>query len=180
MRAIPGMTIISPCDANETYAAVKAAAEIDGPVYLRLARLATPVMDPMPFTVGKGNVMKDGKDAVIFTCGIMVNECLKAAETLKEQGMDAAIINLHTIKPIDEELVKEYASKCKKVFTVEEHSVIGGLGDAVADVVLKNGIACSFKKIGVQDVFGQSGKALHVLEEYGLTGPQIAKSILEG
>ena len=177
MRVLPGMTVICPCDANETYQAVKAAAEIKGPVYLRLARLATPVMDPMPFTVGKGNVLADGSDAVIFTCGLMVSECLKAAELLKEKGMSPAIVNLHTIKPIDAELVRAYAAKCKRVYTVEEHSVIGGLGDAVADVILSGGVACSFHKIGVQDRFGQSGKAMEVLAEYGLTGAQIAKTI---
>ena len=177
MRVLPGMTVICPCDANETYQAVKAAAEIKGPVYLRLARLATPVLDPMPFTVGKGNVLADGSDAVIFTCGLMVSECLKAAELLKEKGMHPAIVNLHTIKPIDAELVRTYAAKCKRVYTVEEHSVIGGLGDAVADVILSGGVACSFHKIGVQDRFGQSGKAMEVLAEYGLTGAQIAKTI---
>ena len=177
MRVLPGMTVICPCDANETYQAVKAAAEMDGPVYLRLARLATPVLDPMPFTIGKGNVLMDGSDAVIFTCGLMVSECLKAVELLKEKGMHPAIVNLHTIKPIDAELVRTYAAKCKRVYTVEEHSVIGGLGDAVGDVLLSGGVACSFKKIGVQDVFGQSGKAMDVLAEYGLTGPQIAQTI---
>lgn len=177
MRVLPGMTVICPCDANETYQAVKAAAELDGPVYLRLARLATPVFDPMPFTIGKGNVLVDGSDAVIFTCGLMVNECLKAVELLKEKGMHPAIINLHTIKPIDAELVRTYAAKCKRVYTVEEHSVIGGLGDAVADVLLSSGVACNFKKIGVQDRFGQSGKAMDVLAEYGLTGAQIAQTI---
>ena len=177
MRVLPGMTVICPCDANETYQAVKAAAEMDGPVYLRLARLATPVLDPMPFTIGKGNVLMDGSDAVIFTCGLMVSECLKAAELLKEKGMHPAIVNLHTIKPIDAELVRTYAAKCKRVYTVEEHSVIGGLGDAVGDVLLSSGVACTFKKIGVQDRFGQSGKAMEVLAEYGLTGPQIAQTI---
>ena len=146
MRVLPGMTVICPCDANETYQAVKAAAEIKGPVYLRLARLATPVMDPMPFTVGKGNVLVDGSDAVIFTCGLMVSECLKAAELLKEKGMHPAIVNLHTIKPIDAELVRTYAAKCKRVYTVEEHSVIGGLGDAVADVLLSSGVGMYFQK----------------------------------
>ena len=134
-------------------------------------------MDPMPFIVGKGNVLVDGSDAVIFTCGLMVSECLKAAELLKEKGMHPAIVNLHTIKPIDAELVRTYAAKCKRVYTVEEHSVIGGLGDAVADVILSGGVACSFHKIGVQDRFGQSGKAMEVLAEYGLTGAQIAKTI---
>lgn len=177
MRALPGMTVICPCDANETYQAVKAAAELDGPVYLRLARLPSPVFDPMPFTIGKGNVLVDGSDLVIFTCGILVSESLKAAEILREKGISAAVINLHTIKPIDEELVAAYAAKCRRVYTVEEHSVIGGLGDAVGDVILRRRVECTLDKIGVQDRFGQSGKPMEVLAEYGLTAPQIAKAI---
>ena len=177
MRALPGMTVICPCDANETYQAVKAAAELDGPVYLRLARLPSPVFDPMPFTIGKGNVLVDGSDLVIFTCGILVSESLKAAELLREKGISAAVVNLHTIKPIDEELVAAYAAKCRRVYTVEEHSVIGGLGDAVGDVILRRRVDCTLDKIGVQDRFGQSGKPLEALAEYGLTAPQIAKAI---
>ena len=177
MRALPGMTVICPCDANETYQAVKAAAELDGPVYLRLARLPSPVLDPMPFTIGKGNVLVDGSDLVIFTCGVLVSESLKAAELLREKGISAAVVNLHTIKPIDEELVAAYAAKCRRVYTVEEHSVIGGLGDAVGDVILRRRVDCTLDKIGVQDRFGQTGKPLEVLAEYGLTAPQIAKAI---
>jgi len=134
------------------------------------------VLDPMPFTVGKGNVLVDGSDAVIFTCGLMVSECLKAAELLKEKGMHPAIVNLHTIKPIDAELVRAYAAKCKRVYTVEEHSVIGGLGDAVAAELVGTG-AFTFRKIGIQDRFGQSGKPADLLKEYGLTGAQIAEEI---
>ena len=178
MRVLPGMTVIVPCDANETYKAVEAAAAIDGPVYLRLARLATTVFDPMPFEVGKGNVMRDGKDAVIFACGLMVEESLKAAELLKEQGKDVAVVNLHTIKPLDRELVARYAAKCKNVFTAEEHSVIGGLGDAIADVLVGNG-EFTFTKLGIEDQFGQSGKAMDVLRAYGLCGDQIAQRIAE-
>ena len=177
MRSLPGMTVLCPCDATETYAAVKAAAEIEGPVYLRLARLPTPVFDPMPFTVGKANVIEDGTDAAIITCGTMVYESMKAVEILKAQGKSVAIINMHTIKPIDEEIIKEYAAKCKTLFTVEEHSVIGGLGDAVGDVLLKNQISCKFQKIGVQDCFGQSGKPAELLKEYGLSAEQIAETI---
>ena len=178
MRVLPGMTVIVPCDANETYKAVEAAAAIDGPVYLRLARLATTVFDPMPFEVGKGNMMRDGKDAVIFACGLMVEESLKAAELLKEQGKDVAVVNLHTIKPLDRELVARYAAKCKNVFTAEEHSVIGGLGDAIADVLVGNG-EFTFTKLGIEDQFGQSGKAMDVLRAYGLCGDQIAQRIAE-
>lgn len=179
MRVLPGMTVISPCDANETVKAVKAAAEIDGPVYLRLARLPTAVFEDMPFTVGKGNVIREGKDAVIFTYGTMVEVSLDAAQILADKGMDVAVVNMHTLKPLDEELVKTYAQKCGKVFTVEEHSVIGGLGDAVAGVIAGKGVF-QFTKIGVNDRFGQSGKPLEVLREYGLCADQVAERILAG
>ena len=178
MRAIPGMTVICPADANEARKAVFAAAEMEGPVYLRLARLATPVFEEdYPFEIGKANVVREGTDAVVFATGIMVNECLEAAKLLSAQGHEVAVVNIHTIKPIDRECVIQYAQKCSRVITIEEHSTIGGLGDAVAEVLMGK-VNCSFKKIGVQDVFGQSGKAKDVLREYGLTAPQIAESIL--
>jgi len=179
MRVIPGMTVISPADANEARKAVFAAAKMEGPVYLRLARLATPVFEEdYPFEIGKANVMREGTDVAVFATGIMVNEALEAAKILEAQGKSVAVINVHTIKPIDAECVKKYAEKCGKVITVEEHSVIGGLGDAVADVLMGK-VHCVFKKIGVQDQFGQSGKAKDVLREYGLTADQIAESIKE-
>ena len=179
MRVIPGMTVICPADANEARKAVFAAAEMDGPVYLRLARLATPVFEQdYPFEIGKANVMREGTDAVIFATGIMVNEVLEAAKLLEAEGKSVAVINVHTIKPIDAECVTKYAQQCGNVITVEEHSVIGGLGDAVADVLMGK-INCKFKKIGVQDCFGQSGKAKDVLREYGLTADQIAQRIKE-
>ena len=181
MRAIPGMTVICPADANEAKAATMAIAEIDGPVYMRLARLATPVFEGdmvKPFEIGKANVLREGKDVAIFATGLMVNESLMAAEALASEGIDAAVINIHTIKPIDAECVTKYAEKCGKVITVEEHSVIGGLGDAVADVLMGK-VNCKFHKIGVNDRFGQSGKAKDVLREYGLTADQIAAKIKE-
>ncbi len=179
MRVIPGMTVISPADANEARKAVFAAAEMDGPVYLRLARLATPVFEEdYPFEIGKANVMREGSDVAVFATGIMVAEALEAAKLLEAEGKSVSVINVHTIKPIDAECVKKYAEKCGKVVTVEEHSVIGGLGDAVADVLMGK-VNCVFKKIGVQDCFGQSGKAKDVLREYGLTADQIAASIKE-
>ena len=129
MRAIPGMTVICPADANETRRAVFAAAELDGPVYLRLARLASPVFeDEQPFTIGKANVLREGSDVAVFATGLMVSESLAAAKLLEAQGVSAAVINVHTIKPLDAECVAAYARKCGKVVTVEEHSVIGGLG----------------------------------------------------
>ncbi len=177
MRVLPGMTVICPADANETLKAVKAAVEIDGPVYLRLARLPTAVFDDMPFTVGKGNVLREGKDGVIFTYGTMVEVSLDAAKMLADKGMDVAVVNMHTIKPLDEALVKAYAAKVGKVFVVEEHNVIGGLGEAVASVLAGTGTFV-FKKIGVEDRFGQSGKPMDVLREYGLCADQIAEKIL--
>lgn len=177
MRAIPGMTVIVPADANEAKKAVFALAEFDGPAYLRLARLASPVFEEEhPFEIGKANVLKDGTDVAVFTCGLMVSECLEAAKLLEEDGIHAAVINVHTIKPIDAACVTRYARQCGAVVTVEEHSVIGGLGDAVSDVLMGN-VACKFRKLGVKDAFGQSGKAEDVLREYGLTADQIAANI---
>ena len=179
MRAIPGMTVICPADANETRKAVFAAAELDGPVYIRLARLATPVFEEdYPFQIGKATVLREGADVAVFATGLMVSEALKAAELLAGEGVSAAVINVHTVKPIDEECVAAWAEKCGRVVTVEEHSVIGGLGDAVAGALMGR-VHCAFRKIGVQDQFGQSGKAWDVLAEYGLTAPQIAQSIKE-
>ena len=179
MRVIPGMTVICPADANETRKAVFAAAEMEGPVYIRLARLATPVFEEdYPFEIGKANVLREGADVAVFATGLMVSEALKAADLLAAQGVSAAVINVHTVKPIDADCVEEYAAKCGRVVTVEEHSVIGGLGDAVAGVLMGK-VDCAFRKIGVQDQFGQSGKAWEVLAEYGLTAPQIAESIKE-
>ena len=176
MRVLPNMTVFVPSDANECYQCVEAAAKIDGPVYIRTAQLATPVYDPRPFTVGKGTVIRDGKDCVIFTCGIMMEHTLEAVDLLAAKGIDAALVSFHTLKPFDEQLAREYTAKCGKVFTVEEHSVIGGLGDAVASAVIGKGVEY-FEKIGINDVFGQSGKPADLLKEYGLTGPQIAERI---
>jgi len=177
MRVLPNMTVFVPSDANECYKCVEAAAKIDGPVFIRTARLPSPVYEERPFEVGKGNVIKDGKDLVIFTCGIMLEHCLEAVEILASKGIDAALVNHHTLKPFDEELTREYAAKCGKVFTVEEHSVIGGLGDAVASAICGMGLE-KFQKIGINDEFGQSGKPADLLVEYGLTGSQIAEKIL--
>ncbi len=178
MRVLPGMTVFVPSDANECYQCVEAAAKIEGPVYIRTARLPSPIYDPRPFEVGKGQVIRDGKDCVIFTCGIMLEHSLEAVEILKEHGVDAAVVNFHTLKPFDDELAIAYAQKCRKVFTVEEHSVIGGLGDAVASAIIGKGGFDSFEKIGINDEFGQSGKPADLLVEYGLTGRQIADRIL--
>ena len=179
MRLIPGMTVIVPADANEAKKATFALAEFQGPAYMRLARLATPVFEEdYPFEIGKANVLREGKDAAVFACGLMVNEALEAAKLLSAEGIEISVINVHTIKPIDAECVTKYAEKCGNVITVEEHSVIGGLGDAVADVLMGK-VCCKFRKIGVNDRFGQPGKAADVLREYGLTADQIAVKIKE-
>lgn len=177
MRLIPGMTVIVPADANEAKKATFALAEFQGPAYMRLARLATPIFEEdYPFEIGKANVLREGKDAAVFACGLMVNEALEAAKLLSAEGIEISVINVHTIKPIDAECVTKYAEKCGNVITVEEHSVIGGLGDAVADVLMGK-VCCKFRKIGVNDRFGQAGKAADVLREYGLTADQIAAKI---
>ena len=179
MRVIPGMTVIVPADAKEAQKATFALADFQGPAYMRLARLATPVFEEdYPFEIGKANVLREGKDAAVFACGLMVNEALEAAKLLAAEGIEISVINVHTIKPIDAECVTKYAEKCGNVVTVEEHSVIGGLGDAVADVLMGK-VCCKFRKIGVNDQFGQSGKAADVLREYGLTADQIAAKIKE-
>ncbi len=180
MRAVPGMTVIVPGDANEARKAVMAAAEFDGPMYLRFGRAPQPVLDDAPFEIGRANVLRDGNDVAIFACGYMVGEALAAAEALKADGVDAAVVNVHTIKPLDCETVLKYANKCKKVVTAEEHNIIGGLGDAVAGVLIGNG-DFKFRKVGVEDRFGQSGKVAPLLVEYGLTAANIvakAKEIL--
>ena len=177
MRVLPGMTIFSPSDANETRQCVKAAAEINGPVFIRTARLPSPVYEARPFSIGKGEVLKEGKDCVIFTCGIMLEHCVDAVNILEEKGVDAALVSFATIKPFDKELALEWTNKTGHVFTIEEHSVIGGLGDAVADAICGKG-AFTFRKIGINDEFGQSGKPADLLKEYSLTGAQLAEKIL--
>ena len=177
MRMIPGMTVIVPADAKEARKATFALAAFKGPAYMRLARLATPVFDEeYPFEIGKANVLREGKDVAVFACGLMVNEALEAAKLLAAEGIENTVNNHQTINPIEEACLSEYAAKCANVDTVEEHSVIGGLGDAVAGVLMGK-INCKFLKIGVNDQFGQSGKAADVLREYGLTADQIAAKI---
>ena len=179
MRVIPGMTVICPADANETRAALDAITEFNGPVYMRLSRMATPVFEgslAKPFSLGKANILRDGNDAVVFATGVMVSEALQAAALLSAEGIEITVVNIHTIKPIDAECVTKYAEKCGRVITAEEHSVIGGLGDAVADVLMGK-VNCKFHKIGVNDRFGQSGKAEQLMEEYGLTAAHIADAV---
>ena len=179
MRSIPGMVVLSPADDVEARAAVIAAYNYQGPVYLRFSRLATPVFhDPetYEFQIGKGEKLTDGYDIAVIATGLMTNEALRAAVLAKRQGMNVRVINMPTIKPIDEEIILTAARECGRIITVEEHSVIGGLGDAVADVLMGK-VNCKFHKIGVNDRFGQSGKAADVLREYGLTADQIAETV---
>ena len=176
MRVIPGMTILSPCDAKETRKAVEAAAQIEGPVYLRLARLPSRVFDESPFEVGKANVLRDGTDMAIFTTGVILSNVLDAVDALEQDGYSIAVINIHTIKPIDRECIEHYACKCPRLVTVEEHSIIGGLGDAVMDVVEGRR---KVVKIGILDRFGQSGKPEALLEEYGLSIGRIKERLQE-
>lgn len=178
MRTIPGMTIINPADDVEAKAAVEAAILHEGPVYMRFGRLAAPVFndaDTYKFDLGKGIKLREGSDISIIATGLMVSEALKAAEILAAEGVSAEVINIHTIKPIDKEIITATAAKTRKVLTVEEHSVIGGLGSAVCDVLAET---CPTKvvKIGVNDEFGHSGPAVKLLEEFGLCADNIVKT----
>ncbi|MCR5799584.1 MAG: transketolase family protein [Lachnospiraceae bacterium] len=180
MRTIPGMTVIVPSDDIEAKAAVRAALEMNGPVYLRFGRAAVPVINDNPdyrFEIGKGVKLKDGNDVTIIATGICVDSALNAASILEEKGIKADVINIHTIKPLDEKIVIESAKKTGKVFTVEEHSVIGGLGSAVCDCLSANA-PTKVVKIGMNDCFGESGPAAALVAKYGLDGEGVAKTIL--
>ena len=176
MRTIPGMTIINPSDALEAYSAVEAAINFEGPVYLRFGRFAVPnltaEMDGYKFEIGKGVTMRDGKDVTIVATGYMVHVALEAAELLKAEGIDARVINIHTIKPLDREIVLKAAKETGAIVTAEEHNVIGGLGSAVCDAVCEAN-PVPVIKVGVEDKFGQSGNVPSLLELYGLTAENI-------
>ena len=179
MRTIPGMTIINPCDDVEAKAAVKAALDFNGPVYMRFGRLAVPVINDAAsykFELGKGVVMKDGKDVTIVATGLMVNEAVEAAKTLEAEGISARVVNIHTIKPLDKELICKCAKETGIIVTAEEHSIIGGLGSAVAETVTE---CCPVPviKIGVNDEFGHSGPAVELLKEFGLSAENIVKTV---
>ncbi len=179
MRTIPGMTVIVPSDDIEARAAVRAALEMEGPVYLRFGRAAVPVINTgadYSFKIGKGVKLKDGKDVTIIATGICVDSALKAAEKLEADGISADVINIHTIKPIDKDIILESAKKTGKVVTVEEHSVIGGLGSAVCDV-LSEELPTPVKKIGMNDVFGESGPAGELVKKYGLDGDGVYNTV---
>ena len=176
MRSIPGMTVICPADDIEAKAAVKAAYELEGPVYLRFGRLAVPVFhaEDFKFEIGKGEVLREGTDVAIIANGLLVYEAIEAGEKLAEMGINAMVINMATIKPLDEELVIAAAKKCGKVVTCEEHSVIGGLGEAVC-AVLSEKCPTPVKRIGVNDEFGHSGPAKDLLKQFGLCADNIVE-----
>ena len=179
MRTIPGMTIINPSDDIEAKAAVKAAYEIDGPVYMRFGRLAVPVINDnadYKFEVGKGVLLKDGSDITIIATGLEVGESLKAAEKLEADGVSVRVINMHTIKPLDKDIVVKAAKETKKIFTAEEHSIIGGLGSAVAEVLAEE-CQTPLYRIGVRDTFGESGPAVELLKKYKLDADGIYEQI---
>ena len=179
MRSIPGMVVLCPSDAVEAEAATRAAYEYEGPVYLRFGRLAIPVFheEGMSFEIGKGEVLADGDDVAIIATGLMVYEAMQAAEALRDMGINARVINMCTVKPLDTELVLKAARECGKIVTAEEHNIIGGLGEAVCAVVAESGIPCRVKRVGVNDVFGRSGPAVQLLKEFGLSAENIVNTV---
>jgi len=181
MRGIPGMVVMVPADDIEARAAIKAAVEYEGPVYIRLGRSACAVVNDFPgyeFKLGKGNVLREGKDLTLVTTGVCLDSCIAAAKSLEAQGIDVEVINICTIKPLDSEIIINSAKKTGRIMTVEEHSVIGGLGSAVCDAVCAE-YPVPVKKIGVQDVFGESGSASDLMHKYGLDAEGVEKAIKE-
>ncbi len=182
MRAIPRMRVVVPADAVATKATIKAIADIPGPFYVRISRgisggnSATVYEDGMEYHLGKGNVLRDGKDAVIFACGLLVPEAMAAADSLKKRGLSVAVIDLHTVKPIDTDLITEYGKTCGFAVTAEEHNVLGGLGSAVTEV-LSETYPIPVKRVGVNDTFGESGEAAELMVKYGLTADKIEEAV---
>lgn len=178
MRVLPHMTIFVPCDPRETEKAVMEAAKINGPVYIRVGRPVVEDMteDSTPFIPGKANIMREGKDACIIACGLMVSRALEAARLLEKDGIDAAVVNMHTIKPIDEETILKMNGQCRVIVTAEEHSIIGGLGSAVAEV-LAGHPGAKFSRIGIKDKFGKSGTPDELFKAYGMTAEDIAREV---
>lgn len=180
MRTIPGMTVVSPCDAVSAEMLLKQVVAMDGPAYVRLGRAAVPVFygEDADIQLGKGKVLRDGKDITVIATGIMVAEAMNAAEALAAEGIDVRVIDMHTIKPIDEDVIIKAAKETKGIVTAEEHSVIGGLGSAVAEVLVKN-CPAKVKMVGQQDTFGESGKSDELKEKYGMTAAHIAEAVKE-
>ncbi len=180
MRAIPGMTVIQPCDEVETEQAIRAISKVKGPFYVRLGRsnVETVLDDTYKFEIGKGHVMREGKDITLVATGMMVQEALKAAEVLAEKGIDISVINIATIKPLDEELILKYAKQSKVVITCEEHSKFGGLGSAVAETLSKNHPVL-MDMVAIEDTFGESGKPDELVKKYGLSADSIVQKVLK-
>lgn len=182
MRSIPNMTVISPSDAVETEAAIRAIAEYKGPCYVRLGRLGVPVINEgsdYKFEIGKGITLREGKEATIIATGIMVDTALEAYNTLSEEGIKVKIINIHTIKPIDKEIIINAARETGVIITAEEHNVIGGLGSAVCEVLSEN-LPTPVIRVGIKDTFGESGKPAELLKAYGLTADDVVKAVKKG
>ena len=176
MRGLPNMTVLVPADGPEAKNAVKAAAEYEGPVYIRLGRSGVPTITDAdaPFVIGKGRVMREGSDVTLIGCGMMVAKALEAADALAEEGVSAAVIDMSTIKPIDRELIVEWAKKTGAIVTAEEHNVIGGLGSAVAEVLVEEALV-PMESVGIEDVFGESGTGGELVEKYRLTAEHIVE-----
>lgn len=180
MRVMPNMTVIVPADGPETKKAVEAAVEIEGPVYIRLGRSGVPVIfsEEEPFTLGRGKILREGSDISIIAAGIMVSKALEAAQTLSQKGVEARVINMSSIKPLDQDMIVQAARETGGIVTAEEHSIIGGLGGAVSEVTAEN-YPVPVKRVGVQDTFGESGSPELLLEKYGLTPENIVKAVEE-
>lgn len=178
MRALPNMTVIVPADGTETEKAIRTAVEIKGPVYIRLGRLGLPVLfdENYQFTVGKATLLQDGKDVTIIACGLMVGPALEAAAELAKEGIKARVLNMHTVKPIDQDAIAAAARETGAIVTAEEHSIIGGLGSAVAEVLAETAPA-PMERVGVRDTFGESGPPAELLEKYGLTAGDIVAAV---
>ena len=178
MRALPNMKVFSPSDDTQTKWIIEEISKINGPTYVRLCRLATPVIydESQKFEIGKAIQFGEGTDACVFATGVTVSEAIKAKEELEKENISIRVVDIHTIKPIDEETITRCAKECKKLISVEDHNVIGGLGTAISDVLTKN-YPCHLTKIGINDTFGKSGKAEELLNYYGLTAENIIKSI---
>ncbi|RNC28856.1 MAG: 1-deoxy-D-xylulose-5-phosphate synthase [Candidatus Dichloromethanomonas elyunquensis] len=178
MRCLPNMSVFVPADAQETFQVIKKAAEWNGPVYIRMGRLAVPVLfdESYEFQIGKANVIREGKDAAVFAVGLMVQEALKAAEELSGLGMEIAVVNCASVKPLDQDTLIKVAKQTGAVVTAEEHNIIGGLGSAVAEVLMEN-YPVPMIRVGIKDTFGESGKPEELLEKYGLTSKEIIKAV---
>jgi transketolase len=179
MRALPNMTVLEPADAAQIAQSVAAAADHDGPIYLRLKRGETPVLADvdLPLVIGRAQLLKDGADVIIFACGLMVTLALEAAAELAGEGIHAAVANVHTLKPLDRTFVAEHAARTGAVVTAENHTVIGGLGSAVADTLVDEGVHVAFERVGIPDVFARGASAPYLFREFGLTAPAIAAAV---